>query len=316
MTSPRIPHSLAATMLVVCWSSGFVGAELAARTAADPVTLLAWRFAALALVLVVVCALVGHGLPRRAGAWRRQGAVALLTQVTYLALVFEGVHRGVPGGTAALLAALQPLLVATVAGPLLDERTSRRQWVGLLVGMAGVVLVVSGDLQVAGAPGWAYLLPVGAMLSLAAGTVLERRLAPPESLLETITLQACLTAAAFLLLAVGAGRATPPADANFWAAVAWLLMLASLGGYGSYVLLARRRGATHVSALLYLTPPTTLLWIFLMFGEPVPLAGLAGMMVSGVGIAIYGLRRAAPPGTRGREKVGHREGRPAAERFA
>jgi drug/metabolite transporter (DMT)-like permease len=316
MSPPRIPHSLVATFLVVCWSSGFVGAELAARTTADPVTLLAWRFAVLSLVLVLICVLVGQGLPRRPAAWRRQGSVALLTQITYLALVFEGVNRGVPGGTAALLAALQPLLVATVAGPLLGERTSRRQWVGLLVGMAGVVLVVSGDLQVAGAPGWAYLLPVGAMLSLATGTVLERRIAPPESLLETVTLQACLTAAAFLLLAVGAGRAAPPADADFWAAVAWLVVLASLGGYGSYVLVARRRGATHVSALLYLTPPTTLLWVFLMFGEPVPLAGLAGLMVSGVGIAIYGVRRSAPSGARDGEAVGHREDRPAAERFA
>jgi drug/metabolite transporter (DMT)-like permease len=316
MTQPRIPDPLVATLLVVCWSSGFVGAELAARTTADPIALLAWRFLALASVLLAVCTVLGRALPRRPAAWRRQGSVAVLTQVTYLALVFIGVNQGVPGGTAALLAALQPLLVATVASPLLGERTSRRQWIGLLVGMAGVVLVVSGDLQVAGAPGWAYLLPVGAMLSLATGTVLERRLAPPESLLQTVTLQACLTAAAFLLLAAGTGHAAPPADADFWAAVAWLVVLASLGGYGSYVLLARRRGATHVSALLYLTPPTTMLWVFLMFGEPVPLAGLAGLAVSGAGIALYGLRRSAATRPRGGETVDPREDRAAAEPLA
>ena len=270
-----------------------MGAELAARTSADPVTLLAWRFVVLAVVLVAVGAVVRGGISRRWSAWRRQTGVAVLTQVIYLGLVFEGVHQGVPGGTAALLAALQPLLVATVASPLLGEHTSRRQWIGLLVGMAGVVLVVSGDLHVAGAPGWAYLLPVGAMLSLAGGTVLSRRLAPPESLLETVTLQACVTAVAFVLLAVGSGNATPPADADFWGAVVWLVILASLGGYGSYVLLAARRGATHVSALLYLTPPTTMLWVFLMFGEPVPLVGLAGLAVSGAGVLLYGLKGSA-----------------------
>ncbi len=307
MTAPRISDPFVAALLVVCWSSGFVGAELAARTTADPVTLLAWRFVALAAVLLVIYTLIGKGLPRRLAAWRRQGSVALLTQVAYLSLVFVGVHLGVPGGTAALLAALQPLLVATVASPLLGEQTSRRQWLGLLIGMAGVVLVVSGDLQVADAPAWAYLLPVGAMLSLAAGTVLERRLAPPESLLETVTAQACLTAAAFLLLALGSGNASPPDDADFWAAVGWLVVLASLGGYGSYVVLARRRGATHVSALLYLTPPTTMLWVFLMFGEPVPLAGIAGLVVSGAGIALYNLRQAAGAGPRDREVVGVRE---------
>ena len=103
----------------------------------------------------------------------------MLCQPAYLLLVFEGVAHGVPGGTAALIAALQPLLVATVAGRLLGEPTTPQMWVGMVLGLVGVAIVVSGDLAASGAPLWAYLLPTAGMLCLTPGTVLDRRLGPP-----------------------------------------------------------------------------------------------------------------------------------------
>jgi drug/metabolite transporter (DMT)-like permease len=202
----------------------------------------------------------------------------------YLLCVFEGVTHGVPGGTAALIASLQPLLVAAVAGSLLGEESSARMWLGMFVGLVGVTVVVSGDLGVTGAPVWAYLLPVAGMVSLASGTVLSRRLRPPEGLLDTIMIQSVVTAALMMTLALAFGKVAPPASLEFWAAVAWLLVLASLGGYVMYILVARQRGATVVSTLLFLTPPTTMLWVFLMFGEQVTLAGLVGLAISGVGV--------------------------------
>ena len=82
----------------------------------------------------------------RWSSWRRQAVVGVLCQPAYLLLVFEGVAHGVPGGTAALIAALQPLLVATVAGRLLGEPTTLRMWAGMALGLVGVAIVVSGDL--------------------------------------------------------------------------------------------------------------------------------------------------------------------------
>lgn len=276
---------LAPAALVVTWSSGFVGAELGVRAGGSPLALLGWRFALLAAALLVVAAVRRTSL-RGWCAWARQGLLALLCQVSYLLLIFEGVAHGVHGGTAALIAALQPLLVATVAGRLLGERSTMRTWVGMAVGLAGVVVVVSGDIAAAGAPGAAYLLPTAGMLCLAAGTVLTRRLRPPESLTQSMTMQAVVTAVALMGAAAITGQARPPQDAGFWVAVVWLIVLTSLGGYGMYVYLTRTRGATAVSTLLYLTPPTTMLWIFVMFGEPVTLLGLLGLAVSAVGVLL------------------------------
>jgi len=290
MTRVRGAEVLAGATLVVMWSSGFVGAELGTRHAA-PDTLLAWRYLVASGLLLTALAYRRARLAGRAVA--RQSAVGLLCQVGYLGGVVTGVGLGVAAGTAALVAALQPLLVAALAGPVLGERTGRAQVAGLLAGLAGVALVVGDGLRLGTAPAWVYLLPVAGMVALSAGTLWQRRLRPSEPLLEALAVQSTTAAVAFTLEAVLAGRLAPPPDPGFWAAVAWTVVLSSFGGYGSYLLVLRQGGATRVSTLLYLTPPTTTLWAFWMFGERPGALAVAGMAVcaGGVYLALRPRRR-------------------------
>jgi drug/metabolite transporter (DMT)-like permease len=279
---------------VVLWSSGFVGAELGTAHAA-PDTLLAWRYAAAAALLWLAVGVRRVAIPR--GALARQVPLGLLTQVLYLGGVVGGVALGVPAGTTALIAALQPLAVAAAAGPVLGERTTTRQRLGLLAGLAGVALVVAGDIGPGAAPWWAFLLPVGGMLALSAGTLAERRLRPPESPLASMALQAGVGAIAFTTSAAIGGRLAPPPEPTFWAAVAWTVVLSSFGGYGTYLLVLRRSGPLRVSALLYLTPPTTMVWTWAMFGEvpgPLTVPGSA-LVAAGVALALIPARRSPSP---------------------
>ncbi len=283
-------NTILAAAFVVLWSSGFVGAELGTAHAA-PDTLLAWRYLVAAGVLWLVVLGRRVALPR--GATRRQVLLGLLIQVFYLGGVVTGVGMGVPAGTVALIAALQPLVVAIASAPVLGERTTARQRAGLLGGLAGVALVVAGDLGPGTAPWWAFLLPVGGMLTLSAGTLVERRLRPPESPLASMALQTGVGAIAFVASAALGGRLAPPPEPSFWVAVAWTVVLSSFGGYGTYLLVLRRNGPLRVSALLYLTPPTTMAWTFAMFGEvPGPLAA-PGIALCAVGVWLA-LRRPDP----------------------
>ena len=271
------------TALVVLWSSGFVGAELGTRYApAD--TLLAWRYIVAAAALAGLAVVLDTRLGPRA--LLRQGTLGLLCQCLYLGGVVTGVGLGVPAGTTALIASVQPLLVAAVAGPVLGERTGPRGRVGLALGLGGVGLVVAGDLGLGGAPWWAFLLPVGGMAALATGTLLERRWRPAESPLESLTVQTVLAAGVFVAVAGAGGNLAPPADPGFWWAVGWVVVLASFGGYGAYLLVLRRSGAVRVSTLLYLTPPTTMLWAFLMFGEVPGVLAVPGVALCAVGVAL------------------------------
>lgn len=269
--------------LVVMWSSGFIGAELGTRqTTAD--TLLMWRFLAAA-------ALLGGGwlLIRRRrlppGALAEQALIGLLSQGVYLGGVVWAAGAGVPSGTSALIAALQPLAAGALAGPLLGERVPGRQWLGLGIGLAGVALVVRNDLSApAAAPLWAYALPFAGMAGLLAASFLERRARHPLGPADALPLHCLTSALAFTLIAGAAGHAAPPATGAFWLAVGWVVLLSTVGGYGFYWLSLRRNGVTRTSALIYLTPPTTAVWAYAMFGDGLGAVALVGMAVSVAGV--------------------------------
>jgi drug/metabolite transporter (DMT)-like permease len=293
MKSSRI-DGVAALVLVVCWSSGFVGATLGTRAA--PVdTELAWRTLVSALVLGCWALLRRERV--RPAAVVRQAVLGMLVQVIYLGGVFAAAAAGVAAGTSALIAALQPLLVAALAGPVLGERTTRRQQRGLLIGAVGVALVVGGDLNSGTAAAWAYLLPVGALVALAAGTILERRWSPAQSLVTSLALQSTVAAVVFCLAAAVRGHLDPPRSTAFWLATTWLVVLSCLGGYGAYLFVVRRSGATRASTLLYLTPPTTAVWAWLLFGQAPRVLALPGVLICAAGVALAVSRHgpATPP---------------------
>lgn len=285
---------LAPIGLVVLWSAGFIGADLGTRTT-GAVTLLAWRYV-VALALVAAAGAVIAAARRRSypaaprlaappwGRLRGHAVIGLLSQAGYLLGVVGGVALGVDAALAALVAALQPLVVAVLSHAVLGDRTSRAQRAGLAVGVLGVALVVLGDLGTGEAPAWAYLLPVAGTVSLSVGTVLGARTASTGTALGDLAVQTA--AAGVVLVGAGAvtGRLAPPDDTSFWFAVAWVVVLATVGAYGCYLVVLRDRGPRTVSVLLYLTPPVTALWAWLQLGETpgpgaVPGAALCALAV-------------------------------------
>jgi drug/metabolite transporter (DMT)-like permease len=279
--------------LVVCWSSGFIGARLGTEDA-SATTLLAWR------LLVAGTLAIGWLAWRRDRlsdtAVRAHLGLGLLTQVGYLGGVVGGVGAGVPAGTTALIAALQPIVVAVAAAPLLHEPFRARHAGSLGLGLAGVGLVVAGDVGAGSAAGWAYLVPVVGMLSLSAGTVLDRRAPSTASVLDAVAIHTVIAAVSFVGLAAATDSLRPPGEPSFAWAVAWVVVLSTIGGYGCYLGVLRRLGPTRTSTLLYLTPPTTMLWAYLMFGDPVGPATWVGLVLCA--LAVAGMLTGRPAGGR------------------
>lgn len=268
---------------VLMWSSGFVGAVLGTESA-SAWTLLMWRFVIVALLLLAWWTpRRGHRLPRRE--LGVHVVIGLLSQGVFLFGIVWSAELGVPAGIAALVAALQPIAAAALSGPLLGERVSRTQWVGLAAGIAGVALVVSGDLAAPGsAPKAAYLLPFLAMAGLVAGTFFERKARSTLPLADALVIQCSVSAVAFTALACATGTITPPLHGQFWIAVAWVVLFSTFGGYGFYWLNVLHGSVNRVSTLLYLTPPTTMVLAWLMFDERINLAGWLGLALCAVAV--------------------------------
>jgi drug/metabolite transporter (DMT)-like permease len=269
----RLLPAVAGVGFVVFWSCGFIGARWGTQYT-NAFDLLAWRFLVAAGLAAVMLAVRRPALSRTdlvTQVW-----MAFLTQFVYLGLIFTGIDHGISAGVTALIGSLQPVLIATVAGPLLGERVSRVQWIGLVVGVVGVGLVVADDLH--GSP-LLFLLPFGGLLGLVVGTCLDRRRRPTMNSLDALCVQSLVSAVFFVALAASTDQLTVPHQTAFYGAVLWLVLLATGGGWGLYLVNLKLSGATRISSLLYLVPPTTMVFAFVMFGETIGPLALVGMVV-------------------------------------
>ena len=287
---------LLSVAFVLCWSSGFIGAKLGSGSA-DVTTLLMWRFLLSAVPLLVWAAF-------RRSSWRglgvrgvaRQLAVGVLSQSGYLFTVYYAIRLGVSSGTTALIDGTQPLVAGALAGPLLGQAVSGRQWLGLLMGLVGVTVVTTADASAgAGVPGFAYLVPFLGMVSLVAATFLEGRSRTPVAPSMAMTIHCGASAVVFTVLAAAAGAVSPPAEPVFWTAVVWLVVLSTFGGYGLYWLVMRRSGVTQVNTLMFLMAPVTAIWGALMFDEPFGVRTGVGL-VFGLAAVVVVHRGARAPG--------------------
>ena len=305
---------------VVLWSSGFVGASLAAGVA-PPATVLAWRYVVTAAILIGALLVrrtvraartasadgTGSQRPTPGALSRRelgqQVILGLLAHGVYLAAVYAAVGAGVSAGMAALVAALQPMLVVAAGALLWGDPVGGRTLLGLGVGLLAVALTVGAPGAGAGA---AALLPVVGLAALSGVALLERRWQPGTDDLTGLTVQASVAAAGFAVWAsaTGAWGAVTSVDA-FLPPLAWQVLLSGLGGYTAFVLSLRRLGASATSTLLYLTPPVTPLWAWAMLAERPAPGELLGLVLGAVAVALVlgastGTVRARPAG-RGRE---------------
>ncbi|MCK0510421.1 DMT family transporter [Aromatoleum buckelii] len=290
---PTLPPSLTAAaplLFVLLWSTGFIGAKFGLPYA-EPLTFLSTRYV-LVIALMAVLALATRA--RWPSNWRQAahiGVAGLLVHATYLGGVFMTLHRGLPTGVAALVVGMQPLLTALGAGWLLGERVSARQWAGLALGFIGVTLVVSNKVAFGNGSsaqlGWMLAPALAALAGITVGTLYQKRFCPSFDLRTGSVIQfvPCL-----LITAYFASRTeTMQIDwsGEFVFAILWLVLVLSLGAISLLNLLIRSGSAVNVASLFYLTPPTTALMAWLLFGETLTGFALAGMViaVSGVWLA-------------------------------
>ena len=280
--------SLYPLLFVLLWSTGFIGAKLGLPYI-EPLHFLVIRYALVLTLMGAVVLATRAPWPRNPRQAAHIGVSGLLVHGVYLGGVFMSIRAGLPAGITALVVGLQPLLTALGAGALLGERVGRWQWAGLALGFAGVALVVEGKFGQTPAAGLLPLLTpaLAALAGITAGTLYQKRFCPHFDLRTGALLQFApsLALTAPLAWAVETGKILWTGQLVF--ALAWLVLVLSLGAITLLNLLIRSGGAVNVASLFYLTPVVTALMAWGLFGEtlgPVALVGMA-LAVSGVALA-------------------------------
>ena len=272
-------------LFVFFWSTGFIAAK-AGLLHAGPMTFLLLRFALVVALMLPITLAFRAPWPSTPMQWVHIAVAGLLVQGGYLGGVFSAIHAGLAAGLAALICGLQPILTAFIAAPVLGERVTRRQWTGLLLGLAGVALVLEQKLDFSGASVFSVGLVLVALVSITVGTVYQKRFCPTFDLRSGSVIQ--FVAAALLLLPFALLTETLAVEWTpaFMIALLHLVLVLSIVSISLLALIIRRGAATQVASLFYLTPPVTAVEAWLLFDETLGGWALAGMVLAVAGVAL------------------------------
>lgn len=279
-------------VFVLIWSTGFVVARYG-MPHAPPLSFLVVRYALSVLAFGIWIAASRPGWPLGRTQWLHLAVVGLLMHAGYLGGVWAAVKDGLGAGLVALVVGLQPLLTALwVSGSGSERRIAARQWLGLTLGLAGLLLVVWHKLQLGQANTWNMALATFALASITAGTLYQKRFVKPCDVRTASTVQlvaALLVTAPLALLEDGGFRMHP----ELVAAMAWSVLVLTLGGSSLLYLLLQRGAATSVSSLMYLVPPCTALLAWWLFDETLGWMALGGLVLTAAGVALVVRERRA-----------------------
>ena len=287
MPTPPLLTRLTPLLFVLLWSTGFIGAKFGLPYA-EPLTFLSSRYVLVIALMSLLALAMRAPWPASPREALHIGVTGVLVQALYLGGVFMSIHRGLPAGISALVVGMQPLLTAALAGALLGERVSARQWAGLALGFGGVALVVGSKASVDGVDGDALvhmLVPaLAALLGITAGTLYQKRFCPRFDLRTGSVMQFLPSLMVTLLVASQTETMIIEWTGDFVFALGWLVLVLSIGAISLLNLLIRSGSAVNVASLFYLTPPTTALIAWAMFDETLSALAIAGMAIAVAGV--------------------------------
>jgi drug/metabolite transporter (DMT)-like permease len=294
---PRL-LACAPVLFVLLWSTGWISAKYASLHA-DPLWFLTIRFVCAGLVVGLFAFAVGAPWPKGRKAWFHAIVAGLLIHGVYLGGVWWAVKHGLSAGLSGLLAALQPLMTAVLAPYLLKDEITPRQWLGVGVGLAGVLLVLSPKLGLAVGgeqpTAWAALaVNVVGMIAATAGAFYQKRFVANGDLRTVTSVQYIGAVLVVGPLALLLEPLHFDHSITAYAVLCWSVVV--LSGFTIWLMLMmiNRGEVARVSALLYLVPSTVALQAWALFGETLGMVQIAGMVVTAVGVYLATLKKTAP----------------------
>ncbi|MCO5118313.1 MAG: DMT family transporter [Burkholderiaceae bacterium] len=277
-------------IFVLIWSTGFIVARYG-MPHAPPMSFLAIRYALSVACFLVWALAAGAAWPAATRQWFHLAVAGILMHAIYLGGVWAAVKLGMGAGLVSLLVSLQPVLTAVWLSSR-GDRVSGSQWLGLALGLAGLLLVVWTKLGMGEAHLANLACATAALLGITAGTLYQKRFVQACDVRTANLVQlgtALLVTLPIAMLESEPMRWLGPDGApnlELIGAMAWSVLGLTLGGSSLLYLMIQRGAATSVASLFYLVPPTTAAIAWALFGEPITVLTVAGTALAALGVGI------------------------------
>jgi len=279
----------APALFVLLWSTGFTGIRYGIPYA-PPFTFIAIRMAIASVLLALISLAITKRFTRDLPTIGKSVLVGMTIHGAYLGGCFYGVKQGMPAGITALICSLQPVLVSVFSSIFFQEKLSPRKWLGLGLGLAGLVLVIAPKLQSSGEQGLPTAGVIAVFIALlggTSGTLLQKKFGSGVEVLSGTSWQYVATGILMGSLAlIFEGDQSITWNASFIFSLIWLIVALSIGAILILYFLLARSSASSVSSLYYLVPAVTAVEAYLLFGEKIGLVTAVGTLVTIAGVAL------------------------------
>lgn len=284
MRLTRVAIAAAPILFVLLWSSGFIGARLG-MPYVEPMTFLSLRMVFVVIILLALAFIaragwlsgpeIGHSL-----------VAGLLVHGLYLGGVFVAIGQGVPAGISALIPGLQPVLISTIANRFMGETVTRQQWLGLALGLIGVLIVLHDRSIIAAGSVLGWSASFASLIGISLGTLYQKRFCGGIDWRSGNVVQYAGALALFAAAAFAFETRAIHWSGELVFALAYLVIVLSIAAVALMYWLIRRSAATGFASLFYLVPATTALMAFLLFDEKLDAISVGGMVICAVGVVL------------------------------
>ncbi|MEL0300266.1 MAG: DMT family transporter [Flavobacteriaceae bacterium] len=275
----------ASALFVLFWASGFISAKYGFPFA-EPFTFLCLRFLVAIVLLTIICFIWRVEWPKTPTELWHVVLAGWLVQATYLIGVWYGIWLGVDTGVVALIVGMQPILTGTLSGMFLGEKVTKIGWIGLVLGFVGLSLVVSEKVNVEGTQGLGVIFCVVGLFGITIGTLYQKKYCGAVDTRAAVLVQNVASLALILPLAFLFETRVVIWEGEFWFALLWSSIGLSVVAIALYFVLVQRGAAVKVTSMIYLSPPTTAIMGWAVFGETMSALALLGFLATVVGVAL------------------------------
>lgn len=271
-------------LFVILWSSAFITSKIIVQDA-SPFASLAFRFAVVTAGFFCFAAVLKESLLASRKDMLEAAGTGILFHGLYLGGVFFAISKGMPAGLSALIVSLQPVLTGALAGPVLGEQVTWRQWLGIAFGFGGAALVLGFDVG-GGLPLIGLIATAISLLAVTAGTLWQKRLSGRLPLSVSNMYQAMAACFFHLLVMLAIEEPFIAFTPSFMMAMGWQILAVSFGAFTILMYLIKSGSASQTATLFFLVPPVSAVMGWLFVNEALSTSDIAGLVIATMGVYV------------------------------
>jgi drug/metabolite transporter (DMT)-like permease len=271
-------------LFILLWASAFVTSKAIVEDS-SPFAALSLRFGFVSFGFFIFCLITSNKIILPIKVFLKASVIGICFHGLYLGGVFYAIDKNLSVGITAIIVSLQPILTALFAGPLLKEVVTWKQWIGIVLGFFGTLMVIGFDIG-SSIPLIALMASIVGLIAITSGTLLQRKIGIDIPLATSNFYQAF---SAFIFLIIVTYIFENPFinfSSDFILSMSWQIIFVSFGAFTILQYLINTGTASRTSTLFFLVPPVSVIMAWAFLNEQMTIIDIVGLVIATIGVYI------------------------------